>query len=201
MSNRRTLLVRMIALLGLMLGSWAIVPATLAAGNGLAPHCVMNLDPLAPGQIASVVRDYRCFSTFPEAISYATGGTVRLAPDMRPSDLTEEVLRPSRVSANVLIGTQWKLVNYRTDIQAGYGSISYTTTQTAACQGYTYGSPTMASGWNNVVQSAHAYENCSQFRHFDGTNWTGDYITCTPGCPNLGAMNLRTSSWRLGQNL
>ncbi len=51
-------------------------------------HCVILIEPLQPGQQASATSDPVCFAGFSDAIYAATGGIVRLAPTVRPAEVT-----------------------------------------------------------------------------------------------------------------
>lgn len=172
---------------------------TLAAKQEISGSCIEILDPIRPGETASVVKDFQCFATFAEVIEYLSKGQVVVSHDTKPYELTQEMAdHIAAISGLVTLGTQYELVNYRTDPQAGWDSFSRATANSDACNGYSYGRPSMESGWNNVIQSAQAIGNCKVFEHYDGTSWTGDRIFCTPNCPDMGiTMNLRTSSWRL----
>ena len=65
-------------------------------------HCVAHIDPIQPGQKESRVTVRGCFNTFAEAISFATGGAVRLPATTQPSEVTQEMLLPSQ--GTVVIG-------------------------------------------------------------------------------------------------
>jgi hypothetical protein len=54
------------------------IVATMAAGPRQErferPNCVVFIDPVAEGETTSRVHSARCFSTFAEAMAYASGG-------------------------------------------------------------------------------------------------------------------------------
>ncbi|NOK64453.1 MAG: hypothetical protein GFH27_549445n45 [Chloroflexi bacterium AL-W] len=176
---------------------------TLAAKQEISGSCIEILDPIRPGETASVVKDFQCFATFAEVIEYLSKGQVVVPHDTKPYELTQEMAdHIAAISGSTLLGIQYELVNYRTDPQAGWDSFSRATANSDACNGYSYGRPSMESGWNNVIQSARImHASCKVFEHYDGTSWTGDRIFCTPNCADMGVppsgMNQRTSSWRI----
>jgi hypothetical protein len=57
-------------------------------------HCVVQIEPLQPGQTASKASEPTCFDNFSDAIFAATGGAVRLPPSVEPGEVTEEMLQP-----------------------------------------------------------------------------------------------------------
>lgn len=49
-------------------------------------HCVVEIDPLRPGERFSRVRWVGCFESFAEAIAAATNGAIQLPPYWDPAD-------------------------------------------------------------------------------------------------------------------
>jgi hypothetical protein len=50
--------------------------------SGSDKHCVVQIEPLQPGQTESETSEPVCFGTFSEALSFATGGAIRF-PSLR----------------------------------------------------------------------------------------------------------------------
>ncbi len=152
-------------------------------------HCVLEIDPIRPGESASQVRPVGCFATFSEAISAATRGAVRLPPDIGPDEVTPEMLAPAQ--SNIVIGIDYWDSNFRGQ------SLVWETPHTAGCSdGSTYGSPGMPPGWNDEVSSARSYAGCNHYYHYEHTNWTGAVLDCGGSCATMGVMNDQTSSER-----
>src|SRR2546423_110819 len=89
-------------LLSLLIGS--VMTADAHSNNAAKPgigerHCVVRIDPVKPGQSASRVYDLRCFATFAQAITAATGGRVHLSANTSPAQLTDQMLSPQGITA------------------------------------------------------------------------------------------------------
>jgi hypothetical protein len=202
MFKRNAARIRMVVSVTLGICSMTAGAGVQAQGTGnnqssTRPHCVSELAPIRPGETASVVTPRGCFATFAEAIAAATNGSVKLARNVRPQSLTNEMLAPASVTGSTVIGIHYQYYNFSENDP----SWTWTTTQLAACNGYTYGERTMPSWWwNNSVSSAKPFDNCTRFENYDLESWdpSGDKIVCnSSGCPTMGTMDNRTSSWRL----
>lgn len=181
-----------------LFASFALISSTTAEQK-TSGSCVQGLAPIRPGENASAVHDFRCFDTFAEVIAYLSDDQVFVADSIEPHELTEDIVDQIAITSDrTVIGVQWELPGYVTDRPNGFDNYTWYTSDPDVCKnGKRYADGSMRSGWDNVIQSAHGYSGCNTFEHYDGANWTGDSIFCTPGCPNFGSMNNRTSSWRL----
>jgi hypothetical protein len=153
------------------------------------------------------VADFRCFTTFSAAISHATGGRVKLAPDARSVD-REQMLQANAEAASAsstaaesnsaaapkpagaVLGVEYVNRNYSGDalvLSASSGSGCYS--------GTTYGFPNMALyDFDNRISSAEMFSNCVG-KHHQGASYTGMHYYCDSArCPELGDLNDRTSS-------
>jgi hypothetical protein len=147
-------------------------------------HCIAQLEPLKPGEKASEMSEATCFDSFSDAIYAATGGAVRLAATVQPGDVTQEMLAPA---SQTVISIDYRDPNYQGSTFVWYVNNSY------GCNtGWSYANPTMPSGWNDVVSSAHSYGGCNNNPHYEHTYYGGALIFCT--CPTMGVMNNQTSS-------
>ncbi|NOK71566.1 MAG: hypothetical protein GFH25_541324n9 [Chloroflexi bacterium AL-N10] len=175
-----------------LFASFALISPTTAEQK-TSGSCVQGLDPIRPGETASAVHDFRCFDTFAEVIAYLSDGQVYVADSIEPHELTEDIVdQIALASDRTVIGVQWELPGYVTDRPNGFDNFTRYTFQSDACNGYSYGRPSMESGWNNVIQSAQGSSGCNTFEHWDGTNWSGDRIFCASSCPDMGTVNDRT---------
>lgn len=198
-------LVLTLALLFAGLSSFA-VPAKGAVRAGEA-HCVVELNgrngPKPP----------RCFAIFSDAVHFGTGGRVRLDRNVRPQDLTDQLLdryavvTPAEVplpcevpcdggAARTLIGIDYE--NQDTG-RAGGRSLSWSVGNAFGCSGnrrYANAYMPFANGidWNDRVSSATGLGDCDVFLHYEHPDWQGTVRACT--CQRMGTMNDRTSSLR-----
>lgn len=165
---------------------------TVSVTNPNDQHCVVRIEPLLPDQTLSASENLGCFSTFSEAIAFATDNSVILPVSAGPEDVTQESLPPPGTQSQTIIGIQWENSN------RGGSSIIRTTTYAPTCtDGTSFGSPGMESGWNDRISSAEAYSGCNNFYHYEHTNYTGAVRNCNTYCATMGVMDNQTSSWRL----
>ncbi len=152
-------------------------------------HCVVQIEPLQPGQQASEMLEPVCFDSFSEAIDAATQGAVRLPPTTKPNEFTAEMLAPA---STTVIGIDYSSSNYSGT------SLVWTASNTVGCTtGLTYAAPTMPSGWNDVVSSARTYGGCNRSPHYEHTYYSGAVLTCP--CATMGVMDNATSSEKWSQ--
>ena len=196
--NKARVLLIVLSILVVLLGVVFFTSAkdTQAESNqGGERHCVARIEPIAAGEAASQVSEPTCFDNFSDAISAATGGAVRLPPDFKPADLTQEILEQgyskSSPQAQYVIGIDYINSNYSGNSYVWYTEYS------DACNSHNYAISPMPSGWDNVVSSARAYDSCSNFYHYENTNYGGSVLNCGGNCATMGIMNDQTSSVRL----
>jgi hypothetical protein len=151
-----------------------------------AGNCIVHIDPVLPGQVASKVSRPKCFATFGQAIAAATSGTVRLSSSVTPRTLSARMLRPQRVAATTVIS-----VDYRDSSFSGI-SLTWYVSGTAGCAANTYSASSMPSGWNDEVSSSQRYDSCTHNPHYENNGFGGAIYPCT--CSSMGVMNDKTSS-------
>lgn len=161
-----------------------LTSAAPAEGGG---NCVVQIDPVQPGQSSSHVSQPQCFATFAEAIAAATGGTVQLGPSVKPTQLTQAMLGDTPDTTTV-IG-----VDYVNSYEGG-NSLTWTSTSGGCTSTQSFQASSMPSGWNDVVSSALSYQNCNTYWHYENTGFKGSQIDCGPRCDTMGVMNDQTSS-------
>ncbi len=127
-----------------------------AAGPASGGNCIG--EPSPAGQADDGPLNVRCYPTFAQAVSAATGGRVSLAGTAQPGSLTRSQLgaifaEPAGVTAN----TTYVLSIDFTDVQGG--GRSWTWYQSAPCGNYQ--TAHMPTGWNDVVSSVHTYSGCA----------------------------------------
>lgn len=166
--------------------------AKIESGVSKPSHCYSLLSSVntKTGGSSQVVKT-ACFDTFSEAIEAATNGRVDLDSSVLPADVTDAMLnsvdKMALPDAQIVIGIDFDLANFE-------GS-TYTWVSTSACSDSVYFSASpMPSGWDNRISSAKAYSNCNNFYHYQDTNFSGPYITCSTDCPSMGSLDNATSS-------
>lgn len=180
---------RLLAVLGaaiaLGIGSGPGAQAQSSSDGGskaLAKHCVIQ----AAANVEKPVTTTRCFSTFEQAISVATGGATKVKPGQRT--LTAEELAPTAAASSTVVGIEYEDSNFGgwSYILAASGVFSCTTSTYVNFN-------SLPSGVDNEISSARSYANCKS-GHFEYTNNGGSVRIC--GCSTMGTMSDKTSSIR-----
>jgi len=162
-------------------------PSAVSGAGESEKHCVVQIEPLQPGQTESETSEPVCFRTFSEALSFATGGAVRLPASMEPSQVTEEMLTSTQ--STTVISIDFSGPNF-----SGTTLTSVTSNPNGCFDGSIYLMPSLPSGWRNVISSAKSYQGCARFYHYDYTDYGGAVINCGYSCATMGAMDNQTES-------
>lgn len=198
---RRTTLLRLVGLLVLLglVTSSALAQersSTVSLGSAKIRHCVVHIDPVKPGQTVSTMSSSTCFARFSDAIAFATGGTVRLPSSFSPDQFTPDILSGPSPATTTVIGEDFS--------DSGHSGSTLTwTSSTGGCSStQSFQAASMPSGWNDVISSAYAFQNCNHNVHFENVKFNASgpaaKIDCGTSCSSMGAMNDKTSSekWR-----
>jgi hypothetical protein len=170
--------VRVVAVAVALLAGMATPAATFASDGtsarhaGQEQHCVAMPD-----------QPTRCFATFADGVSYATGGRVT----------TDD---PSTAMSEVSTADLLDLLEIRAILFAnsGYGGSTFTIYDYETC---THKGATMISGWNDVVSSVQVGTLCG-VRLYEHETYQGAQLPIYVNTSYVGdAMNDRTSSWAL----
>lgn len=170
-------------------------------------HCIIGTIAVADkgGETRRPPHAPRCFQSFAQAISFATGGRVELPPEATPEDLDEAMLSGSR-GAGLSARTQQPSASpYVIGIEFVHSSFqgpTLTITSSVTCSGYSHslGLGAFPAGWNDTISSALAFSNCNHSYHYEHDSQGGAVIDCGTACSYIGdAMNDRTSSLRWTQ--
>lgn len=153
-------------------------------------HCVIQLAPIASGKTVSDMMSQSCFSTFSQAISFATGGKVTAT---KPQDVTSAQLASTSdasTSGLNVISILWSDQNYQGN------SETFTTSGPSCSSSASYGFTSMPSGWDKVVSSFQGgYYGCTWTRLFSNTNYGGASQCYSGDSSYVGdVMNDQTSS-------
>ncbi len=140
-----------------------VVPAASAAAvsqpAGAQQHCVVDVVGEADdGEL--IMGTERCFETFTEATSYASGGKVLLPADMGPSEFA---------SSSVAAVSSYTIGIHYT---ARYGTGSSLTVAGSSCTGGWWNPP----AWM-ATQMSSSFNGCPWLKHYTGTNGTGSYAS------------------------
>ena len=199
--NRRVLGAGIVLAAGLLAGGLA-TPAALGATpatQGAAPasprlaggetHCVSAA---VPAGSTAVGGPATCFGSFPEAISFATHGAVRLPAGAHT--VTQQQLDAGRaqlffeqpnVATSVVLGiSYWN---------TGWTGSTWTHTGSYGCDtdpDVDWQNPGPLGGWDNEIGSARAYSNCTGTYWANTNYWGASINTDWSG----GVMNNATSS-------
>lgn len=152
-------------------------------------HCVMNVLPFKPGEplpASDTMPEAKCFPSFPEAISFATGGTLRLPATAKPADLKESDLKSVNQAApnETVIG-----IEYKDDYQ---GSSLVFVSPFGGCGSYFVNVPW---DWNDVISSSKSFAGCNHSYHYENYDGGGANFDCGGGCTSItNTLNNLTSS-------
>jgi hypothetical protein len=145
----------------------------------------------------------RCFATAAEAISYGSGGQIRLAADGSTHDAVvalrshdAEAARsiaspnqPRAALASNIIGIEYD-GSYRS------GAAKYFSVSGDCYSGATYGFPKLSTyGWNDRINSAQTFVGCVG-QHYDDTNYSDTMVSVFGTKDDFGGQNNKTSSIR-----
>lgn len=133
------------------------------------PHCVIRL----PSNDAN---DMSCFSTFRDAMAFATGGVIVDAPEADVARTDENFAR--RIDAlgvtpnlTTVIGQDF------TDIRWQGATFTWTTSLSGCFNGTTFSVASLVPfGWNDVISSFKSFANCTTVLH-ENINFTGATLT------------------------
>lgn len=166
-------------------------PSTIAREQARGSHCVAAL---SAGTVArhSVVKSYRCFSTLSQAVSFASGGTVRLAPrsSFAGADSALRGRGPSSLSSPVL-GIEYNEGSF------GGSSLTLTGSGGSGCYGgteYSFGN-LGTYGWNDKIESARSYSNCVGV-HYKNSGLSGASTSVYGSKADFGSLSNEISSIR-----
>lgn len=209
------ILVLAIALFTLILSGAAVSAqqAGPAAGRPAAAqgrHCVAQAYQVPEGSdpaqlaveapAAEVPAAATCFPTFAQAIAAATGVSSGVDPNLKPSDVTDELLtslaetaaaevEPSAATATRVIGIHYTGSNYTGS------SYTWIVWNSVGCNtGISYSYANLGGTWlNDTISSYRALGGCAATYHFEHAYFTGAVLRCD-WCPRMHALDNRTSS-------
>lgn len=166
-------------------------PSTIAHEQARGSHCVIVL---SAGSAAkqSVVKDYRCFSTLSKAVTFASGGKVRLGArsSLSSADAALRSRGSSRASSPVL-GIEYNASNF------GGTSLTLTGSGGSGCYGGTeYSFGNLGNyGWNDKIESARTYSNCAGV-HYKNSGFSGSSTSVYGSRSDFGSLDNEISSIR-----
>lgn len=181
-----------------------VFPATASeSSEALEPHCVgtpYEVD--TPEGTASTAPVLDCFATFSDAMYFATSGNVRLAENVGPATVTQEMVdNPT----DGILGIDFDddpadpffAYNYATN--SGGRSVIWRVSDPSGCLTKAYAiSDLRNSGWNDRINQAYGFSGCENFIHYEHINFGGLGIPC-PACPHMFHFTDKTSSLFFGR--
>ncbi len=199
--SRRLITVMSIATLvlyGSMAASTAATPATAATTSAAfastatsatttrpATHrdCVAKAAP--PG--SSAAAKITCYATFADAVRTITNGRVRLPASAGPGSVTPDEINPAPGSPDATFVLS---VDYQ---NANFGGNTLFWTESSGCGDFE--TPSMPSGWNDVISSVANSSGCAstlyQNNNFTGTTFG---VKRNASAGSLGSFNDEASS-------
>lgn len=175
------------------LGMAQLAASAIDHKDATHPHCVAESKPIGD---TTLQQSPHCFTTFGEAIAYATNGRIHLANAKTAREVTEaELTQNPDPSGSALAGTTTVVsIHYS---QTGYTGSTYSLTQVqnpAGTCGYTQLS-NFTSGWNDNIMSTHTYGNCATTLFYDTSFGLPTYpIHVNASVSTLGSFNNEASS-------
>jgi hypothetical protein len=166
-------------------------PSTIAREQTHGSHCVVALS-AGTASKHSVVNNYRCFTSLSRAITFASGGTVKLAARSSSSSADAALRRRSPA-----LGTTPVLgIEYNED---GFGGTSLTLTGSGGLgcyNGTEYSFGNLGTyGWNDKIESARTYSNCVGV-HYKNSGLSGSSASAYGSKSDFGSLRNEISSIR-----
>lgn len=166
-------------------------PSTIAREQARGSHCVVAL---SAGSAAkrSVVKDYRCFTTLSQAVTFASGGKVRLgARSSFSSADTALRARVTSLTSSPVLGIEYNADDF------GGTSLTLTGSGGSGCYGgteYSFGN-LGTYGWNDKIESARTYSNCVGV-HYKNSGLSGTSLSVYGSKSDFGSLSNEISSIR-----
>ena len=209
---KNKLVVILILLVSLLLTSAAVsyaqpaAPVVERAGQS-GRHCIAEVqvgtddtaaDATLPAEEAPAPAA-TCFGTFAEALGAVTGAPAGIDPNIKPADVTDEMLsslaQQAQAFAPAPMATTVLSIEYSGSGYSGSTYIWYADNSVGCSTGIFYYASTPPSGWNDRISSSRGYGGCAAIYHFEHSNFGGAVLRCN-ACSGYGAMDNRSSSWR-----
>lgn len=214
----RLTVVGLVAVLSLCVAMLVAVIQAQAQTQGLVPQQVPYNENQERHCVASAVKagsaggsQMECFKTFREAVYVATGGRIKDAPNDASEVAKNGAFRarlfasPKQQSGNVssqsvccndtsgsgaVLSVEYEDAYYRgnTLTYRGGSGCDYDS-------GYEWGSSYVGSRWNDEISSYVGANRC-QVRHYQHSNYGGDYTYISGADDYMGVFNDETSSIR-----
>jgi hypothetical protein len=186
---------RTIASLASVLLLLVLAVPTYAAGAGAgsrgSQNCVNQLERITPGLPDARIASSLCFDSFAAAFRHVTQGQLSVASDLRPEQVTQEMIAAAP-SSSVVLGIDWEYDNYVGGFTAIWEGSSTCTASQAWQLSY------VGDVYNDKISSAKGYGGCHHFHHYENGAFGGAVLTCSPNCATMGVMNNQTSSLKWG---
>lgn len=160
-------------------------------------HCVEQINPMRPGQTASDIQSFKCYTTLSASLAAATGGRIHFPRNASGQDVSRALQGSHQTSATISPNDSNVVIIFFVDANFGGSSLTVSTTGPSCSTGATYGQTSMPSGWNDVVSSLQGgFFGCTWERLWVDINFSGASQCYNGSTSNVGStMNDRTSSW------
>jgi hypothetical protein len=169
----------------LFLSALAQAPASASVGN----NCAFFLQPLsqdADGTTLATPVLIGCYPTHAEALAAGSDGGIDVSASVTLRELTAAAAQVSGSGA-VLIGTEWGGSNF-----SGASNDYFATSTCSATDSWEVGY--VGDTWNDRFNSGKGFGGCDTNKKFEGSNFNGTVVVCTPNCSDYGASDNHISS-------
>jgi hypothetical protein len=175
-------------LIGTVGGSTSASAATSAGAN-----CAILLQPTgaftASGEIVATGLPLGCYDTYAQALYVGSGGSVQVATNTTPANLSQATLDASTqlsATSQVTIGTEFPRSDYNGT------SVSYFASET--CSSTVSWSLSDLGSNDNTFSSGKGFGGCNTNKKFGQIDFGGAVVTCTPNCTDYGSLDKGVSS-------
>jgi hypothetical protein len=160
-----------------------------ASSSNTGRHCVNRLEHISPDSPEARIVSSICFDTFANAFRHMTRGRATVPDNLRPEQVTEQMLSLGPTSV-VVLSTSWGCQNY---IICGFGSTNWEASSTCT-PSLSWALSYVGSTYDDDISSSKTYDGCHRGQHYEHPNYGGARLTCQPNCATMGVMNDETSS-------
>lgn len=168
-------------------------PSSIVKEKARGSHCVLSLTP-GSANAQSSAQNYRCFTTFAKAMTFASDGTVNLRESETPATSDAEIRQGAPMAAaasSPLLAIEYNSTNY------GGTSLTLTGSGGSGCyNGVEYSFGSLGSyGWNDKIESAKTYSNCVGV-HYKDSGLSGTSSSVYGSKSDFGSLRNEISSVR-----
>ncbi len=163
------------------------LPGAQARGGD---HCAVRLLPIRRQGHLWIAQPVviGCYPTLGRALAAGSDGGIKVGATS-PAELTDEDLRTTILSSDVLIGSEF--------VQTSFGGQSQNYFAPSTCSATNIWEVNyVGDAWNDRFSSGKGFGGCDHNKKFAAADFGGDVLTCTPNCSDYGSLSNQVSSLR-----